>query len=118
MAVTLLDFDVIPVDATTLRVAWSTASELNVYGFHLWRSQNEDRSQAVPITAKVIEAQGDLLFDADYLFIDTLLQPETQSTYWLQEIDTSSGNVQSVEETPSGGDAGIPASPPEKVSLL
>jgi hypothetical protein len=96
-AVTLLDFSLLPMDAVTLAVEWSTASELNTYGFHLWRSENADRSQAVRITPEMVEPQGDLLFGAEYLFVDGPLQPETEYTYWLQEIsangDTEYGPV-------------------------
>jgi hypothetical protein len=86
-AVTLLDFDVVVVDATTLRIVWSTASELNVIGFYVWRSENGDRSQGVLVTPDLIEPQGDLLFGAEYEVIDGSLRPDTQYSYWLQEID-------------------------------
>jgi hypothetical protein len=85
-AVTLLDFDVVVVDSTTLRIAWSTASELDVLGFYVWRSENGDRSQAVSLTENLIEPQGDLLFGAEYEIIDGSLRPDTQYSYWLQEI--------------------------------
>jgi CshA-type fibril repeat protein len=88
-AVTLLSFDVVPVDTTTLRVEWSTATEVDTQGFHLWRSETDDRSQAVRITEEMIEAQGSLLSGAEYVFIDGPLQPDTQYYYWLQEIETN-----------------------------
>jgi hypothetical protein len=88
-AVTLLSFDVVPVDTTTLYITWSTASEENVLGFHLWRSDTGDRSQAIQVTAKLIEPEGSLLSGADYLFVDGQLQPDTQYYYWLQEIETN-----------------------------
>jgi hypothetical protein len=91
-AVTLLDFDVAPVDETTLRITWSTASEVDVQGFHLWRSQGGERSQALRISQEIIETQGDMLFGADYLFMDGGLQPESEYSYWLQEI-TAGGSV-------------------------
>jgi hypothetical protein len=87
--VALLSFDVVPVDATALRVGWSTASEENVQGFHLWRSETDDRSQAVQITPEMIESKGTLLSGAEYHFIDGPLQSDTQYYYWLQEIETT-----------------------------
>jgi hypothetical protein len=88
-SVTLLDFRAAPVAARIMHLEWSTASERNLQGFHLWRSQNGDRSQATPITAQLIEATGDPLFGTEYLFVDTLLQPDTEYTYWLQQIDVT-----------------------------
>jgi predicted outer membrane repeat protein len=94
-AVTLLNFDVVAINATTVQLEWSTASELGVQGFHLWRSTSGVRSQAVRITQTSIEPQGDLLFGADYLFVDTLLQPGREYTYWLQEVDTNGSITES-----------------------
>jgi large repetitive protein len=91
-AVTLLDFGVAPVDETALRITWSTASELDVRGFHLWRSQRGERSQALRITQDEIQTEGDLLFGAEYSFVDGPLQAETEYSYWLQEI-AASGSV-------------------------
>jgi hypothetical protein len=110
-AVTLLSFDVVPVDTTTLRIEWSTATEFNTQGFHLWRSETGDRSQAVRITTEMIESQGDLLFGAEYLFIDGPLQPETGYSYWLQEIEvngkvTEYGPVTASTSTASGDEPG------------
>jgi hypothetical protein len=90
--VTLLSFEVVRLDATSVRAEWSTASELNVLGFHLWRSHDGQRSQALRITQEMLEPQGDMLFGADYLFVDGGLQPETSYSYWLQEI-TASGSI-------------------------
>jgi hypothetical protein len=87
-AVVLLSFDVVRVDVTTLRIEWSTASELNALGFHLWRSGIGDRSQAARITAELIAPQGSLLSGAEYIFVDGQLQPDTPYYYWLQEVET------------------------------
>jgi hypothetical protein len=94
-AVTLLNFDVVAINATTVQLEWSTASELGIQGFHLWRSTSDVRSQAVRITQTSIEPQGDLLFGADYHFVDTLLQPGREYTYWLQEVDTNGSITES-----------------------
>jgi hypothetical protein len=88
-SVTLLHFDVLSVDATTLRIEWSTASELSVQGFHLWRGLSGERSQALRVTLDLVETQGDPLFGAAYFFVDGALQPEMEYNYWLQEIDAN-----------------------------
>jgi hypothetical protein len=70
-------------------VEWSTANEENVQGFHLWRSETDDRSHAVQITSEMIDAQGTFLYGAEYIVIDGPLQSDTQYYYWLQEIETT-----------------------------
>jgi chitodextrinase len=37
----------------------------------------------------LIEATGDPLFGTEYLFVDTPLQPDTEYTYWLQQLDVT-----------------------------
>jgi hypothetical protein len=76
----------VQVTAAGIEVRWETAAEYETFGFHLWRSTNGNRQDAVRITAELIAATGSSDSGAVYSFIDPAVQPNMRYTYWLQEI--------------------------------
>ncbi|MCP4713968.1 MAG: DNRLRE domain-containing protein, partial [Deltaproteobacteria bacterium] len=69
--------------SVTLR--WSTASELDNAGFHIYRS--ERGGAPVKISRELIAAQGGPFAGADYVFIDTDVRNLRKYTYQLVDID-------------------------------
>jgi hypothetical protein len=106
-AVTLRSFDVVPVDTATLRAVWRTASEVGIQGYHLWRSETAERSQAMRLTQEMVATHGDLHSGAEYQFEDGQLEPETDYYYWLQEVGDSGtaeyGPERARTQAPSAG---------------
>jgi hypothetical protein len=84
-AVTLLSFTARS-EAGGVMVEWVTGSELDSWGFHLWRSATGERTDAERITDSLVMATGGFTFGADYSFFDSTAQPGVGYVYWLQEI--------------------------------
>ena len=87
-AITLSSFTAAP-DGKNIAVRWTTSSEINTFGFNLYRSVDGTRSNAVRITPQTIPGQGHGQAGASYVWSDTDVQSGVIYSYWLQEIDTS-----------------------------
>jgi hypothetical protein len=68
-------------------VSWVTASEINTWGFYLYRSTDGSRAGAVRVTATIIPGQGRGQGGAAYSWLDRDAQPGVTYSYWLQEIE-------------------------------
>ena len=68
-------------------VNWVTASEINTWGFHLYRSADGSRTGAVRVTAMIIPGQGRGQGGAVYSWFDHDAQPGVTYSYWLQEVE-------------------------------
>jgi uncharacterized repeat protein (TIGR01451 family) len=81
--------------SSTVLIRWETGSEENTFGFLLYRSETNDRSKAVRITADAIPAQVGNGGGASYAYEDETVTigdaPNTTGKvyyYWLQEVET------------------------------
>jgi uncharacterized repeat protein (TIGR01451 family) len=68
-------------------VNWVTASEINTWGFHLYRSTDGSRTGAARVTATIIPGQGRGQGGAVYSWLDRDAQPGVAYSYWLQEVE-------------------------------
>jgi hypothetical protein len=84
-AVTLVDFWVEGVDRLQVDLAWTTAAEVDNYGFNLYRSRDLDRNHATPIHFE--PAQGGS-GGHTYRFTDTVPSAGNYYYYWLADVDT------------------------------
>jgi hypothetical protein len=66
-------------------LAWVTGTERDSAGFHLFRAEEGDRSQAQRITPALIPARGSASQGAAYQWLDRTALPDTRYHYWLQE---------------------------------
>jgi hypothetical protein len=67
-----------------LHIEWSTAMELDVYGFDVYRSTGPAETP-VKLNAELIPAQAiGGSFGADYSYIDATAQPGVTYYYWLE----------------------------------
>ncbi len=79
-------------DHTT--ITWKTAAELNITGFHIWRSKTKD-GEYQPITGYLVPIQGGATWGATYEYNDFAIVPGTTYWYKLQAMDgTESGAFQ------------------------
>jgi len=85
-AIELLQFTATRAGAT-VRVRWVTGTELDTWGFHLYRSTDGSRANAVQVTPELIVAQGRGREQTVYTWIDRDVVEETSYTYWLHEIE-------------------------------
>lgn len=83
-----------------LRIRWETAFELNVHGFHLWRSTTGSRANATPLTPTLIYSQGTASTGMVYEFIDNTVDYGTSYTYWLEQVEVG-GRQEDVGQTAS-----------------
>ncbi len=86
-AIDLLSFTATPQPNNTILVRWVTGAEINTYGFHLFRSADGSRANAVQITDQIILSQGWGQGGATYQWIDANVQTGVTYTYWLQETE-------------------------------
>ncbi|MBK8799125.1 MAG: DUF11 domain-containing protein [Anaerolineales bacterium] len=86
--VLLLDSYTLTKTETALILMWKTNSEFRTSGFHLWRAESPDRSQAVLLTPDGIPARGVGSF---YTYEDDTVRGGVTYWYWLQELTTDGG---------------------------
>lgn len=73
-----------------IQVEWSTASEMNTAGFHLYRAESPD-GPFTRITTELIPASPDPLTGGDYSFSDRGVVPGRTYYYQLEEIELDGG---------------------------
>jgi uncharacterized repeat protein (TIGR01451 family) len=73
--------------ASGIVVNWVTTSEINTWGFHLYRNVDGRRTGAVRVTAMIIPGQGRGQGGAVYRWLDQDAQPGVTYSYWLQEVE-------------------------------
>ncbi len=85
-AVTLVSFTANRTGVKSVLVRWTTATELNTWGFHLLRSATGNRADAERITATLIPGAG-RNGGASYEWLDTSAEPGVAYSYWLEESE-------------------------------
>ena len=87
-AVALLRFDAVPT-STGIKVIWQTGTELDTFGFAIYRNMNStSRNSAVLLNNVLIPSRGEI--GAEYEFEDTTAVPGQQYAYWLREYEVNS----------------------------
>jgi hypothetical protein len=71
--------------AAQIRLAWETSSEVNTYGFRLFRSLDGSRGTALLVTPQIIPGKGAL--GGFYEFVDINVTPGIPYTYYLEELE-------------------------------
>lgn len=68
-------------------LVWETGMEANTWGFHLWRSRDGTRANAIRVTDTLILAQGSRSAGAVYRWTDSSAVAGTTYSYWLEEVE-------------------------------
>ncbi|HEU5090466.1 MAG TPA: hypothetical protein VFT99_23590, partial [Roseiflexaceae bacterium] len=74
--------------AAGVNVTWITGSELNTFGFNLYRGTLADGSDAVQVNGVLITARGRGQ-GATYQYMDSAARQGVTYFYWLEEVETS-----------------------------
>lgn len=71
--------------SAAVTIEWSTATELDTAGFHLYRAEKAD---AFPqrVTREIIPSAADALTGGEYQYQDTGLQAGKSYFYWLEDV--------------------------------
>lgn len=100
---------------TGVALEWITGAELDVFGFHLWRSPSPRFDQAVRATQNLIAATGAGGTGAAYQYLDTGADANVRH-YWLQEV-ASNGETTLFGPITVGGGLGDSPSTSGKIYL-
>ena len=85
-AVALMRFDATRT-SNGVKVAWQTSSEVNTFGFALYRSETGNRNAAVLVTSELLPAKGRT--GGSYEVVDETAQAGKAYHYWLIESETT-----------------------------
>lgn len=77
-----------------IQVRWVTGAELNTWGFHLYRSADGTRANAVRVTPTLIPGRGRGQETTTYTWTDTAVEAGTSYSYWLQEIELDGDTIE------------------------
>ncbi|MBW6474718.1 MAG: hypothetical protein K0B14_16445 [Anaerolineaceae bacterium] len=75
--------------STSVRIAWTTESEVETLGFNLLRDDLADPGNGQKVNPQLILAQGSPISGISYHFIDREVQAGKSYIYHLQEIITN-----------------------------
>ena len=81
-------------DAGAIRVAWTTASDLNNLGFNLYRAQSPKgmgNGSAARLNDELIPASGDPILGGSYSLTDLDVKAGLRYYYWLEAVDAGGG---------------------------
>ncbi len=87
-AVSLIDFSVEHVAVNEVNLRWETGTEIDHYGFNLYRSQTNNFNDADLIHFAPAGVVGGSTSGAVYHYVDTNVT-DGQWWYWLESIDTN-----------------------------
>ncbi len=85
-AVTVADFQAVQ-STGAVTLTWQTANEIDLIGFHLYRSASEDGEKGKLNTALIPAEHPGQLVGADYEYIDPV-EPGHNWYYWLEVVTT------------------------------
>ena len=86
LPVELSSFNAIATADNFAQISWETASELNLLGYNIYRSETENQDQALRVTATMITASNQAMGDS-YTYTDDEVEMNTTYNYWLQSND-------------------------------
>ncbi len=86
LPVELSSFNAIATADNYAQISWETASESNLLGYNIYRSENENQDDALRVTATMITASNQAMGDS-YSYTDDEVEMNTTYNYWLQSTD-------------------------------
>lgn len=86
LPVELSSFNAITTADHFAQISWETASESNLLGYNIFRSETENQDDALRVTATMITASNQAMGDS-YSYTDDEVEMNTTYNYWLQSND-------------------------------
>jgi len=103
LPVTLTSFLAAPKINNTILINWTTESESNLIGYHIYRAEANCLTEAIKVTSTIIPASNSQL-SHNYSFADDEVQEQVTYYYWLQYLENNTvdffGPVSAVIEKP------------------
>jgi hypothetical protein len=94
IGILLLGFGIYQRLTPSVRIEWTTESEVDTLGFNLLREDLTDQGNGQTINPQLILAQGSPISGTSYHFIDRDIQAGKSYSYQLMEIDNSNQIVE------------------------
>ncbi|MBI9031763.1 T9SS type A sorting domain-containing protein [bacterium] len=91
LPVELSSFNAIATADNFAQISWETASESNLLGYNIYRSETENQEDALRVTATMIIASNQAMGDS-YSYTDDEVEMNTTYNYWLQANDFDGTN--------------------------
>jgi len=91
LPVTLSSFTALTVSSGSVMLSWTTQSETNMMGYHVYRSENNQLSESLRISDFFIPARNQST-ETHYQFTDENIQEEHTYYYWLSSYDLDGSN--------------------------
>jgi hypothetical protein len=88
-------------------VRWETVAEVDIWGFHIYRSATGKRADAVRITPQLILARGHTN-GALYTWTDAQVDRGVDYTYWLAEAEVDGATNEYGPAPARATDAAVP----------
>jgi len=108
LPVELSAFNAVAMSADFVSIQWTTQSESNLIGYHVYRSDDNVLSHTIRLTNSVIYAANSSTTQ-DYTFTDSEILPDQIYYYWLQSVESDGSStyfgpvsVKTLTEDPSG----------------
>jgi hypothetical protein len=89
IGILLISFGTYKLLNPSVRIEWTTESEVDTLGFNLLREELSDPGNGMQINPQLILAQGSPISGTSYQFMDRDVQPGKSYSYHLIEIDNS-----------------------------
>lgn len=67
-------------------IRWQASNAISTLGFHIYRSGNNSREDAIQITEKMIFARNSIQNEDSYEWMDRSVESEERYYYWLEEV--------------------------------
>ncbi len=92
LPVILSSFNAISINNSSVNIIWTTQSEVNTLGYHLYRNNSNNLSSSVRITNTLISAYNNS-YEQNYAFFDDSVEAGSLYFYWLHSIDYNGSSL-------------------------
>jgi len=86
LPVVLSSFTAIQTQANYAQISWTTQSETDLYGYNIYRSDENELNNSVKLNSSIIDAENTTI-GSEYTFLDQNVEYEQIYYYWLESVD-------------------------------
>jgi hypothetical protein len=91
LPVTLSSFNAVNMQNNQINILWSTESETNLSGYHIFRAENDTYENAIRISSQIIQPNN-CCSTSNYSFIDSEIENNKTYYYWLSSFEMNGSN--------------------------
>jgi hypothetical protein len=93
LPVTLSSFNAVNIDNQQVKISWTTESESNIAGYHIYRSETNQQATSQRITNQVIPANN-CSTQSQYAYQDSEIENNSTYYYWLLSYEMDGSHTQ------------------------